>query len=223
MLISMNYLNIYNNIISKYKILNLKKLSKNDKRYVYLETHHIIPKCIGGSDDKENLVNLPAREHFICHLLLPKIYKGNPKEHNLWCAAHRFLYGNKNQRLVRISSLEYKLIKENLSEKCAEVYRGKNNPNYNNRWTEEQKRKISAKNKGRTPHNKGVPLSEEMKSRISQALKGRPQPWNRRKKTEAEKLLISIRTRQAMAKKENRERFLLAIKNRKRHKIIENL
>ena len=36
----------------------------------YVEKHHIIPRCIGGSDHKENLVSLTAREHFVCHLLL---------------------------------------------------------------------------------------------------------------------------------------------------------
>lgn len=40
----------------------------------YTETHHIIPKCVGGTDAKSNLVDLTAREHFIAHLLLTKIY-----------------------------------------------------------------------------------------------------------------------------------------------------
>lgn len=36
----------------------------------YTETHHIIPKCLGGSNYSSNLVKLTAREHYICHLLL---------------------------------------------------------------------------------------------------------------------------------------------------------
>lgn len=39
----------------------------------YFETHHIVPKSLGGTDDKNNLVNLTAREHYIAHLLLVKI------------------------------------------------------------------------------------------------------------------------------------------------------
>jgi hypothetical protein len=35
----------------------------------YTEQHHIIPKCLGGTDDADNLVNLSAREHFVCHWL----------------------------------------------------------------------------------------------------------------------------------------------------------
>ena len=38
----------------------------------YKERHHIIPKCLGGSNKKENLVDLTAREHFVCHWLLTK-------------------------------------------------------------------------------------------------------------------------------------------------------
>jgi 5-methylcytosine-specific restriction endonuclease McrA len=33
----------------------------------YTEKHHIIPRSFGGSNQKENLVALTAREHFVCH------------------------------------------------------------------------------------------------------------------------------------------------------------
>lgn len=39
---------------------------------IYYESHHIIPKSMGGNNSKSNLVRLTAREHFICHLLLVK-------------------------------------------------------------------------------------------------------------------------------------------------------
>ena len=48
-----------------------------------LEVHHIVPKCLGGSNKKENLVELTAREHFICHRLLCEIYPKNKKLNNL--------------------------------------------------------------------------------------------------------------------------------------------
>jgi hypothetical protein len=41
---------------------------------VYYEVHHIIPKCMGGGNEKENLTTLTAREHFIAHWLLARIY-----------------------------------------------------------------------------------------------------------------------------------------------------
>lgn len=36
----------------------------------YHEEHHIVPKCMGGSNDKDNLIDLFADEHFIAHKLL---------------------------------------------------------------------------------------------------------------------------------------------------------
>jgi hypothetical protein len=40
----------------------------------YVEKHHIIPKCLGGTDRKDNLVYLSAREHYVAHQLLAKIH-----------------------------------------------------------------------------------------------------------------------------------------------------
>ena len=36
----------------------------------YHERHHIVPKCLGGTNDEENLIDLFAREHFEAHRLL---------------------------------------------------------------------------------------------------------------------------------------------------------
>ncbi len=40
---------------------------------IYYEGHHVIPKCLGGANDKENIVLLTGREHFLCHYLLTKM------------------------------------------------------------------------------------------------------------------------------------------------------
>jgi len=45
----------------------------------YTERHHIIPQSLGGSNDKDNLVELTAREHFICHWLLIKMVDGESR------------------------------------------------------------------------------------------------------------------------------------------------
>lgn len=68
----MNYTNLYNKLIEKAKIREV-----NNKLVGYKEVHHIIPKCLGGTNDKDNLVELTAREHYIAHLLLVKIYPNN--------------------------------------------------------------------------------------------------------------------------------------------------
>ena len=68
----MNYYKIYYSIIE----------SRKRNKYVgYTECHHILPRCLGGSDDKDNLVNLSAKEHFICHLLLTKMYTVGTNEY----------------------------------------------------------------------------------------------------------------------------------------------
>jgi hypothetical protein len=83
----MNYQKIYKNLILKAKQENRKK-----KTGVYYEKHHIIPECLfknrsrkgisgfveGDPEDKNNLILLTAREHFIAHVLLYKIYKDTP-------------------------------------------------------------------------------------------------------------------------------------------------
>jgi hypothetical protein len=41
----------------------------------YTENHHIKPRGEGGTDDSDNLVRLSAREHFLAHWLLYRIYR----------------------------------------------------------------------------------------------------------------------------------------------------
>jgi 5-methylcytosine-specific restriction endonuclease McrA len=43
---------------------------KKRKLIGYKEIHHILPKSLGGSNDKSNLVELTAREHYIVHMLI---------------------------------------------------------------------------------------------------------------------------------------------------------
>lgn len=64
----MDYENIYAKLIEK------RKLNPPDEFY---DRHHIVPRCMNGSDDIENLVSLTYREHFVAHRLLLKIYPEN--------------------------------------------------------------------------------------------------------------------------------------------------
>jgi hypothetical protein len=67
----MNYQKIYDSLV-KYRLKNPAK-----QHFDYTENHHIIPKSIDRTleKDRSNIVNLSAREHFIAHALLVKIYK----------------------------------------------------------------------------------------------------------------------------------------------------
>lgn len=70
----MNYQRIYDQIVSRAKQEKRKKDGGT-----YYESHHILPKCLGGSNKKENLVLLTGREHFLCHWMLVRIYPENSK------------------------------------------------------------------------------------------------------------------------------------------------
>ena len=67
----MNYERIYESIVARGK----ERVTVEG----YSEHHHIIPRCLGGSDDKENLVTLTAEEHYVVHQLLVKMHPGNRK------------------------------------------------------------------------------------------------------------------------------------------------
>ena len=97
----MNYSILYDNIIEKARFENRSK--RND---IYYENHHIIPKCFGGSNKKDNLVLLTAKEHYICHKLLVELY---PKNKSMIYALHRMTYSSNkdHHRDYKISSKEY--------------------------------------------------------------------------------------------------------------------
>lgn len=61
------------------KLIEKAQSQQRNKSNAYFEQHHILPKCLGGSDDASNLVLLTAREHFIAHILLAKIHPCNAK------------------------------------------------------------------------------------------------------------------------------------------------
>lgn len=68
-------------LTNKYSKLYFK-ITSNAKQRInqgYTETHHIIPQSLGGSNDTENLVELTAREHFVCHWLLVKMTEGDER------------------------------------------------------------------------------------------------------------------------------------------------
>ncbi len=93
----MNYQRIYDEIIDRGRT--------RGRPSGYFERHHIVPKSMGGTDDKSNIVNLTAREHFIAHWLLAKIHGGHQ-----WASVSFFKQnGNRylNSRLYSIAKLRH--------------------------------------------------------------------------------------------------------------------
>ena len=61
-----------------------RKTAPNPDGIIY-ERHHIKPRCMGGTDDIFNLIDLTPREHYIAHKLLAEEY---PNEEKIVCAWH---------------------------------------------------------------------------------------------------------------------------------------
>jgi len=97
------YTNWYYSIINNAQ----SRILSND---VYTEKHHIIPKSLGGSDLKDNLVRLTAREHFICHLLLTKITVGEHR-YKMFSAVTKFQQSRLFQYRI-LTSWEYQKLRE---------------------------------------------------------------------------------------------------------------
>ena len=156
----MDYLRIYNELIER---------SKNRNLECYTEVHHITPRCLNGDDSEENLVTLTAREHFIAHLLLSKIY---PTHKGLRLALWMMLnVKDKRQQRYQPNSRLYEMIRLEYSESI----RGINNPNYGKTYSEETREKMSRKAKERIGEKNafyGKTHSLETRGKIISSLTG---------------------------------------------------
>ena len=125
------------------------KITSNAKQRItegYTELHHIIPQSMGGSNDKENLVDLTAREHFICHWLLIKMTEGEDRSKMLY-ALNGMKAENKYQQRYHTK----------ITARVYEKYRIEHAENHSKRM------------KGRPAWNKGLPQTEEHKEKNRQA------------------------------------------------------
>ena len=82
----MDYFKHYETLVERARNRNLEQ---------YTENHHIWPKCIGGPDEKWNIVELTPEEHFLAHQLLIKIF---PEEKGLIWAAHQMTCHSKTDK-----------------------------------------------------------------------------------------------------------------------------
>lgn len=160
----------------------------------YHETHHILPRCMGGTDDEENLIDLFAREHFEAHRLLAL---ENPKIKGLvyaWWAMSNMISETTNER-YKITAEEYEEVRKAYANMCSERYLGEGNPNYGNHklagennpmygkcHSEETKKKIGEANKGLTGFWLGKHLLEETKQKLREKATGRLHSEESRKK-----------------------------------------
>lgn len=70
----MNYARIYSEFIAD-------RLTKQPVKPAYFERHHILPRCLGGGNEKSNIIRLTPEDHLFAHIVLAKIHGGR-----LWAA-----------------------------------------------------------------------------------------------------------------------------------------
>lgn len=159
-------MSIFNN--SKYTkwYFAITNSANTKSREEYTENHHIIPKCLGGGDDKNNLVRLTAREHFVCHWLLTKMTSG-VEQRKLAFALNSFRRASKNQKRY-MTSRQYEIVRKIVSEARSKSLIGNKFGLGKSRgpMSEGTRAKISAANTGRK-------LSESQKKQISEFHKGK--------------------------------------------------
>ena len=153
----MNYEKIYNQLIERARAENRQKYN-----VLYFEQHHILPKSLGGTNEKQNLVLLTGKEHFIAHKLLCEIYPDNDKLHYaLWRMMNP--QSKNHVRNYNISSREYERCKSLQSKLVQQL--GKQNKGNQHVISAETRNKMRLAKLGK-------PRSNETKEKISNTLTG---------------------------------------------------
>jgi hypothetical protein len=173
----MNYQRIYSQIIERAQKRQLEG---------YVEKHHIIPKCLEGNNDRDNIVQLTAREHFMCHRLLCEIY---PYSDKLKYALYLMNIGKQKHREAnyQISSRTY----ERLKLEHSLFLIGKKQKDKTKQKKSESMKLIWANKTDKEKNNHGIKIwntkikngtnniTEQHAKNISKALKGRKITWDR--------------------------------------------
>ena len=180
----MNYKKIYMSIINN-------RMSRVIKKGVYFETHHIVPKSLGGNNDKLNLIKLTAKEHFICHLLLCKMYKKESFEWYKMNYALMMMKCNSQNQDRYFNSNLYEHFKSDVALTISADQMGKGNSNYGKLWISN----IGTKKSKLINKNNDIPKGW---------VKGR-NAWNKNQKSRA----LAIKTIEENSSKRARKYFNL--------------
>jgi hypothetical protein len=152
-------------LANKYTIWYYSIINKAKDRTIdgYKEKHHIIPKTLGGKNNKDNIVLLTAREHFICHLLLTKMLTGQDKQKMVYALHMLSNTKNANQQLrysppSKLYEYQRKIFAEVHSERMKENHPLKNP-------IHKQTHQLSIDKRGPTSI-KGIKRTESMKEKM---------------------------------------------------------
>jgi len=149
---------------------NAKTQNRSKNKKIYYESHHIIPKCMGGND----LVLLTGKEHFICHLLLCRMTLGENK-HKMINALIKMAFW-KSETQQRYTARSFSLVRKFIAEKNREKFKGKKH----SQKTKEKMKGKCGKWKRESKH----------KEETSKRQKGKPLKWNSLQENDPQKILI---------------------------------
>ena len=126
----------------------------------YTELHHIVPRCLGGSDDSNNLIRLTARQHWTAHWMLCRAYPDNSLlAYAFYMMSHIRRYGGHI-----ISSRQYELLKQAHRPLRIQLGRRLSTLTHNTPWME--KRRTDALKQALT----GKPLSRDHLANLATAM-----------------------------------------------------
>lgn len=152
----------------------IKTRGRNGCQGTYFERHHITPKCLGGTNDEENLIELYAEEHFLAHKLLAQENPENEKLVNAY--AMMAFTKNEYQQRTEISPDEFASARKAFSTLMKEKWRDENyrsiqTKNLIKRWEDpEYRKKQSAQ---RTDLNNKMWADPTFKQKMGEKVKAR--------------------------------------------------
>ncbi len=117
----MDYAKHYNRLIDR---------ARNRTLSDYSEGHHVVPKCLGGSDHPDNIVRLTGPEHYVAHLLLVKMHPGNS---SLAYAAFRMTHSSEEHGSGRSKNKLYDWLRRRISSE-AKKRTGERNGSFGTKW-----------------------------------------------------------------------------------------
>ena len=163
----------YNNLVEKAKTRGLNKR----KLWYYTEKHHIVPKCMGGKNERSNYVLFTFREHLVAHELLARIYD---EIIELKHVVYFMYHGSKEHKIeIRMTARQLEELRIASAEFLSKKFKGREQKR---EWIEKANKTKKERYNGSISDyarkmqalgRVGMVFSEERKRKISESMKGK--------------------------------------------------
>lgn len=119
------YSRTYYALIAKAVTRNFRNKKEAKSILGYVEKHHITPRCIGGDNSKSNLVFLTAKEHFVCHHLLTKMFSDVEVSRKMRFALNKMTRRSDSQNRYQITARLFHKIRNDFGKDISAATTGK--------------------------------------------------------------------------------------------------